>query len=196
MRKLVIVAGLAAIIAGGLFALRTEPGRDLAPLDSLVATPTESAHFSETTQEEAAWLRLRERMNEREAAARGSVVAIDRMAVNETRKALAAADDQRRESAKNHLLEALAWAEMSRRRNARLFLPETRENEVQQQLDNLDMTLTDADRESIQAQAKALHQQLSVDRAELNLGDFDNSEPAMLEKLERQGLDDPAIRNP
>lgn len=132
----------------------------------------------------------------REAAARGSVVAVDRLALNEISKAMAAASDDQRESSKRHLLKALAWTEVSRRRSGPLMMPEERESNARQHLKNIDATLSDEDREHIQAQAEALYQQLSEGRAELNLGEFDNSRPAMLEKLERQGLDKPSIRNP
>ncbi len=132
----------------------------------------------------------------RDAAARGSVLALDRLALNETAKALAAADDEQRETSKRHLLKALAWAEVSRRRSGRFLMPDARENNVREHLERLDVTLNDADHEHIQAQAEALYQQLSVDRAELDMGDFDNSKPAMIEKLERQGLDKASIRNP
>lgn len=132
----------------------------------------------------------------REAASRGSVLALDRLALNETAKALAATDDDQPENSKRHLLKALAWTEVSRRRSGRFLMPDAREDNVRQHLKRIDVTLNDADRERVQAQAESLYQQLSVDRAELDMGNFDNSKPTMMEKLERQGLDEASIRNP
>ncbi len=132
----------------------------------------------------------------REAATRGSVVALDRLALNETSKAMASAHEDQQQSAKGHLLKALAWNEVSRRRSGGLPIPAMREANVRQHLEKLDVTLNDDDRESIQAQAEALYQQLSESREKLDLGDFDNAKAALIEKLERQGLDKPSIRNP
>ncbi len=301
MRKVIISAVLALVIAGGGYFLRTEFSRDVAPPHSSTSAPAADASGAEGSPEaktdEAAWLKLRDRLNDRraeapsvdpesepdaqegaqppvfdthadllaaagvtpeeeaealkwaferglethslgyefydrdtlqalaesgdifalqrladhaawneqaftqaevlyrDAAVRGSVLALDRLALNETAKALAADDDQR-DVSRQHLVKALVWTEVSRRRSGSFLMPDVRENNVLEHLENIDITLSDADREAISDQADALYQNLSETRADLGFGAFDNSKPAMVEKLERQGLDKASIRNP
>ncbi|UZJ43697.1 hypothetical protein OOT55_13670 [Marinimicrobium sp. C6131] len=133
----------------------------------------------------------------REAAARGSVLALDRLVYNELARASVAENkSDQPDSAKRHILTALAWADVSRRRVGDMPGPEMHEKQIRQRMKQIDMTLSEADRESIDRQAETLYQRLRETRAELGFDEFDNSVPILYEKLKRHGLENAAIRNP
>lgn len=132
----------------------------------------------------------------REAAVRGSVVAVDRMAGNEVAMAQRANVSDRRDSTKRHLINALAWTAVLRRRVGDLPMPGLREDFILSQLERFEVTLNEADLNSIDVQSQALFQDLMQTRAELGFDEFDNSVPILYEKLKRHGLENAAIRNP
>jgi len=132
----------------------------------------------------------------REAAVRGSVVAVDRLVGNEVTMARRANHSDQRDSTKRHLLNALAWTEVMRRRVGDMPLPGMQKEQILEELEGFDLTLSEADVNAIDVQAQKLYQDLTQTRAELGYDEFDNSIPTLFEKLKRQGLDRSAIRNP
>lgn len=132
----------------------------------------------------------------REAAVRGSVVAVDRLVGNEMAKAKAANNSDQRNSTKRHFFNALAWTEVLRRRVGDMPLPGMQQEYILGQLKQFDITLSEADFNSIDAQAQRFFRDLTQTRAELGFEEFDNASPILFEKLKRHGLENAAIKNP
>lgn len=122
----------------------------------------------------------------RRAATRGSVYAMDLLAFNATSRALEAGNAEEPEQAKQRLMEAWAWSELSNRRGFdKMLWAGTRETNIEHNMDQLGVELSEEDRAHISAMADEWYDSLEQERDTLNLEPFDNSVPALLTKFQR-----------